>query len=87
MRVALIHAMAPSIPPVMAAFARLWPEAGLMNLLDDSLSTDLARDGRLTQAMTERFLALARYAVSTGPMLCYSPARRLDRASRRVRGR
>lgn len=37
-----------------------------MNLLDDSLSADLARAGRLTPAMTERFLTLARYAKSTG---------------------
>ena len=37
-----------------------------MNLLDDSLAPDLARDGRLTPAMTERFLGLARYARSTG---------------------
>jgi len=66
MRIALIHAMAPSIPPIVAAFRRLWPEASLMNLLDDSLAPDLARDGRLTPAMTERFLALARYARSTG---------------------
>jgi Asp/Glu/hydantoin racemase len=36
-----------------------------MNLLDDSLSADLARDGRLTDAMTERFLALGRYAAAT----------------------
>ena len=37
-----------------------------MNLLDDSLSADLARDGRLTDAMTDRFLSLGRYAASTG---------------------
>ncbi|MEH2623333.1 Asp/Glu/hydantoin racemase [Bradyrhizobium sp. AZCC 1719] len=37
-----------------------------MNLLDDSLSADLARDGGLTDAMTERFLRLGRYAVGTG---------------------
>ena len=37
-----------------------------MNLLDDSLSADLARDGKLTEAMTERFLNLGRYAKSTG---------------------
>jgi hypothetical protein len=66
MRIALIHAMAPSIPPIEAAFRRLWPEAALMNLLDDSLAPDLARDGSLTPAMTERFLALAQYARSTG---------------------
>jgi len=66
MRIALIHALKHSIAPIEAAFARLWPDARLMNLLDDSLSADLARDGRLTAAMTERFLALGRYAVSAG---------------------
>src|SRR6202158_3475637 len=49
-----------------AAFARLWPDATLMNLLDDSLSADLARDGRLSAGMTDRFLVLGRYAASTG---------------------
>lgn len=37
-----------------------------MNLMDDSLSADLARDGGLSDAMTERFLGLGRYAVGTG---------------------
>jgi hypothetical protein len=66
MRIALIHALRHSPPPIEAAFARLWPEATLMNLLDDSLSADLARDGRITQAMTGRFLSLASYARATG---------------------
>ena len=66
MRITLIHAMSPSIPPIMQAFDRLWPEATLMNLLDDSLAPDLARDGVLTPAMTARFLGLAHYARSTG---------------------
>jgi hypothetical protein len=66
MRIALIHALKHSLAPIEAAFARLWPEARLMNLLDDSLSADLARDGRLTDAMTERFLKLGRYAAGTG---------------------
>jgi hypothetical protein len=66
MRITLIHAMSPSIPPIVRAFGLLWPEAELMNLLDDSLAPDLARDGVLTPAMTDRFLALARYAKFTG---------------------
>jgi len=67
MRIALIHALRQSAPPIEAAFARAWPEATLMNLLDDSLSADLLlRNGRLDQAMTDRFLALSRYAVGTG---------------------
>ena len=66
MRIALIHALKHSIAPVEAAFAQLWPAATLMNLVDDSLSADVARDGRITEAMTERFLTLGRYAASTG---------------------
>src|SRR5579862_804759 len=66
MRIALIHALKHSSAPIEASFARLWPEATLMNLLDDSLSADVARDGQLTPEMTDRFLALGRYAVSTG---------------------
>ncbi|MEK8029799.1 aspartate/glutamate racemase family protein [Ideonella sp. DXS29W] len=66
MKIALIHALRHSPPPIEAAFARLWPQARLMNLLDDSLSADLARDGVLTDRMTERFLTLARYAADAG---------------------
>jgi Asp/Glu/hydantoin racemase len=66
MRIALIHALKHSIVPIETSFARLWPEPSLMNLVDDSLSADVARDGRLTSAMTDRFLILGRYAVSTG---------------------
>lgn len=65
-RIALIHALAHSPPPINAALARDWPEAERMNLLDDSLSADLARSGRLDQAMTRRFLALADYCVGQG---------------------
>src|SRR6516164_8193546 len=65
-RIALIHALKHSIAPIEAAFARVWPQPRLMNLLDDSLSADLARDGELTDAMTERFLVLGDYAAATG---------------------
>jgi hypothetical protein len=66
MRIALIHALRQSPPPIEAAFARLWPQAELANLLDDSLSSDLARSGRLDEAMHQRFLTLGRYARDTG---------------------
>lgn len=65
-RLALIHALAHSVAPINEALARDWPDAVRMNLLDDSLSADLARTGRLDADMTRRFLALADYAVSTG---------------------
>jgi Asp/Glu/hydantoin racemase len=66
MRIALIHALTHSMPAIVATFGRLWPEARLANLLDDSLSADLARDGALTPAMTDRFLTLARYSRRNG---------------------
>jgi Asp/Glu/hydantoin racemase len=66
MRITLVHALKHSIVPIESSFAKLWPEARLMNLMDDSLSADLARDGGLSDAMTERFLGLGRYATSTG---------------------
>ena len=66
MRIVLIHALKHSIPAIEESFARLWPEARISNLLDDSLSSDLARDGALTPAMHQRFLTLARYAATLG---------------------
>ena len=66
-RVALIHALAHSVAPINAEMARAWPDCERMNLLDDSLSADLARSGRgLDAAMHQRFEALAAYAESTG---------------------
>jgi hypothetical protein len=65
-RITLVHALKHSVAPIEAAFARLWPQPLLMNLLDDSLSADLERDGGLTPAMTDGFLRLGDYAVATG---------------------
>ena len=65
-RLALIHALVHSPGPINAVLAREWPQAERMNLLDDSLSADLARLGTLDTRMTQRFIALADYAVETG---------------------
>ena len=67
-RIALIHALVHSIAPVAdEARAPVASNARVMNLLDDSLSADLARDGGgLDERMHERFIALAGYAVDTG---------------------
>jgi hypothetical protein len=65
-RIALIHATQLAVVPVNRAFERLWPQAIRMNLMDDSLSADLARDGRLTDTMTRRFETLALYARDCG---------------------
>ena len=65
-RVVLIHALRDSLVPAWDAFAAGWPEAVTYNLLDDSLSADLAADGALTDGMVERFLTLGQYAAATG---------------------
>ena len=65
-RIALIHATPVAIEPIREAFAASWPQAQIANLLDDSLSTDLAAEGQLTDQMIERFVTLARYCAGTG---------------------
>jgi hypothetical protein len=65
-RIALIHATPLAIQPVNASFQKLWPEAKLQNILDDSLSRDLAALGHLTADMVERFIDLAQYAKRVG---------------------
>ena len=65
-RICLIHAVRVAIDPVAEAFQSLWPEAELMNLLDETLSVDRQRDGMLTPKMTGRFLTLAQYAADVG---------------------
>jgi hypothetical protein len=65
-RIALIHALVHSPAPINAALAADWPDAERMNLLDDSLSADLAKTGAIDAAMTARFVALADYAVGAG---------------------
>jgi hypothetical protein len=65
-RIALIHATPVAIDPIVGAFRRLWPEARLTNLLEDSLAPDLAADGRLTDRMIGRFVMLASYVHDCG---------------------
>lgn len=66
-RIALIHALSHSVEPINDLMEQQWPQATRMNLLDDSLSADLARSGRgLDAAMHARFDDLATYALATG---------------------
>lgn len=65
-RIALIHATPLAMEPIAAAFRALWPAARTTNLLEDSLSQDLAAAGRLTPAMFQRFCELATYAERSG---------------------
>ncbi len=65
-RIALIHAVTPAMAPIAEAFGRLWPEARTINVLDDSLSIDVAEAGGLTPEITNRMKALAEYGVAAG---------------------
>jgi hypothetical protein len=52
--------------PIRQAFDELWPEADVVNILDDALSPDRARNQELTPALERRIADLGRYALSTG---------------------
>jgi Asp/Glu/hydantoin racemase len=52
--------------PIQAAFAERWPEAETVNLLDDGLSIDRAREEDLSEAMIERFVSFGTYGHRMG---------------------
>lgn len=65
-RIALIHAVRAAMAPVEEAFQANWPEVRRSNLLEDSLSADMEAAGELTDGLSNRIVALARYSASTG---------------------
>lgn len=65
-RIALVHALDESVAPTRAAFRQIWPDARTYDLLDSSLSSDLAAKGTLDQSIVDRFVALGRYVWQAG---------------------
>lgn len=66
-RIILLHATPLAIAPIEAAFAERWPEAETVNLLDDGLSLDRAREGGgISGGMIERFVRFGRYGFDQG---------------------
>ena len=65
-RIALIHATPVAMQPVVEAFRHGWPDVDTFSVLDDALSTDLARAGTLNTALQRRIDALAEYATGIG---------------------
>jgi len=63
-RIVLIHAVSMAINPIKYAFTKHWPEAEIVNFLDDSLSSDRATSTGLDSAMMDRFSKLGDYAAS-----------------------
>lgn len=65
-RIVLLHGTPVAIEPIQRSFVARWPEAEIVNLLDDSLSVDRAKDHQLSARMFERFLELGNYAHRIG---------------------
>lgn len=64
MRIVMIHALAESVPPVRAAFGEEFPEAEVVNLLDEGLFMDFA--GRITPPLRRRMSQLICYGAEYG---------------------
>jgi aspartate/glutamate racemase len=66
-RIVLLHATPVAMDPVTTAMASLWPEAEAVNLLDDGLTIDRAKDGPdLSEELIQRFVDFGRYAQRIG---------------------
>ncbi|MGB3386762.1 MAG: aspartate/glutamate racemase family protein [Pseudaminobacter sp.] len=52
--------------PIQQAFSAGWSQAEIVNLLDDGLTIDRARESRLSEELTDRFVALGRYGHRIG---------------------
>jgi Asp/Glu/hydantoin racemase len=65
-RIVLLHATPVAMQPVQTAFEERWPDAEIINLLDDGLSIDRAREADLSAAMIERFVAFGNYGQRMG---------------------
>lgn len=63
-RIVLLHATPVAMAPIQQAFNDLWPEAEIVNLLDDGLTIDRAKEQQLSRTLTDRFVAFGRYGYS-----------------------
>jgi hypothetical protein len=65
-RIFLVHPYFPTTGPIHAAFKRDWPEAEILNLLDESLYADVPADGTLSPALFERVAVILRHCENSG---------------------
>ena len=74
--------------PIVASFRANWPQARVVNLLEDALMTDLADDGRLTDEMIERFVHIGQYCVKASAsailFTCSAFGRAIEECRRQV---
>ncbi len=60
--IGVVHATRVAVSPIEAAFENHWPEAEVVQLIDESLARDLDRIGHLTTEINERVERLATFA-------------------------
>ncbi|MBV8682235.1 MAG: hypothetical protein JO111_05125 [Caulobacteraceae bacterium] len=65
-RIVLLHATTVAMDPIRSAFERNWADVELVNLLDDGLTIDRAKEEELSQRMIDRFVAFGRYGWGMG---------------------
>ena len=65
-RIFLVHPTPLAMPPVDEAFKTLWPQAQVLNLLDESLYADVGASGELTPALYARVANLFRHCEASG---------------------
>ncbi|WP_249193199.1 aspartate/glutamate racemase family protein [Gluconobacter sphaericus] len=63
-RIVLLHATPVAMVPIQDAFRRLWPEAEIVNLLDDGLTIDRKKSVDLSPELSQRFVTLGKYGAS-----------------------
>lgn len=64
-KVGLIHATLNSVNPILAAFAKNFPEIETVNFMDEGLLSALDKEGEITPKLVERFASLLGRAVET----------------------
>ena len=65
-RIFLVHPTLLAMPPVDEAFKMLWPDAKILNVLDESLYSDIPQDGKLAPEITTRLVNLFRHCELSG---------------------
>jgi Asp/Glu/hydantoin racemase len=65
-RIFLVHPTLLAMPPVDQAFKTLWPEATILNVLDESLYNDIPQDGKLAPEIYTRLANLFRHCEASG---------------------
>jgi Asp/Glu/hydantoin racemase len=65
-RIFLVHPTALAMAPIDDAFKTLWPEADILNVLDESMYADIPQDGALSAAMYGRVASLLSHCAHSG---------------------